>query len=422
MISGSLIFLTILFVVSISLSASVVFFLLSIGTHSGAAKLTLLLNLSFIMIALSKFPVYLVRIPYSCDVAGYIYWYFSTLGLLVLYDLVGAVNLRMLVHDQTSRTISRASEYNIQDSSTLRLFIIPLVSLIAPLCSGSFISSEKYCEIDRDSAKGIYSRIAYLVFTLLIQIAILRKLYLTCELLRRSLSHHTYHDLFWKLLTGPGAYPIILVLATLVADVVILITHLSHAHLSGSESDYCLEILQAVLGIFTGIIFFSFERRDIQVPPSTLPPHSTSHFTFSLLSSPLSSSTGLRVARQRDARLREDDGGKLRCGERAAPLLWLYVISPIRCSTRDRDRRAEEESRVAAVVNLIPSDRRTRALTVRSSVTVEERWQQQTEAEATEIDNHFSSTHPCPSENITDPSFHSLTPPLVSPLARSLVP
>jgi hypothetical protein len=261
--NGSLIFLVVLFAVSVSLSASVLLFLISIGIHSGAGKLTFFLNLSFLMVTVSKFPIYLVRVPFACAVAGYVYWYFSALGLLVLYDLVGAVNLRMLVKDQTSRTISRASEYNLQDSSALRLFIFPLISLIVPLCSGSFVRSEKYCEIDRDSRIGIYSRSAYLVFTLLIQIAILRKLYLTCGMLRSSLSENTYRDLFWKLLTGPGAYPIILVLGTIVADIVILVTYLSH--LSGSESDYCLEILQAVLGIFAVIIFYLFERRDIQV-------------------------------------------------------------------------------------------------------------------------------------------------------------
>lgn len=267
---AAMIFLLILYSMSLLLSSSVLLFLLSIGIQTRSGILTFFLNLSFLLITLTKFPVVLVKIPFVCAIAGYCYWYFSTFGLLVLYDLVGAVNLRMLATNDSTRTISRSSEYKLENINFIRLLIFPLLVLIIPLICGSFIRGDEYCEIDRESRKGIIARSAYLITTLIFQMAILRKLYHTCHFLKQTFSETSYQHLLWKLMTGPGAYPIYLLVSTIIADIFILITYLTSSHLKDSEthndqSDYSLEVLQATLGVIAAVIFYVFERNDIQV-------------------------------------------------------------------------------------------------------------------------------------------------------------
>jgi hypothetical protein len=262
------IFLLGVFSLSVCLSSSVLYFLLTIGIETQSGKLTFLLNLSFLVITVSKFPVILVSIPFACAVAGYLYWYFSALGLLVLYDIVGAVNLRMLANDQTARTISRASEYQFKATGLFRLFSLSSISLIVPLCTGSFVRNQAYCALDRDSKSGIFARLVFLLFSLLIQIAIVHKLYSTFHTLRMSLSESTYNYLFWQLLTGPGAYPIFLVIGTITADIVVAVNFLARSRIKDNQSDYGLELLQAVLGILAAAVFYAWERSGIEVSRS----------------------------------------------------------------------------------------------------------------------------------------------------------
>jgi hypothetical protein len=316
------IFLLSVFCLSIGLSSSVLFLLLTIGIETQSGKLTFLLNLSFLVLSVTKFPIVLVSVPFACAVAGYLYWYFSTLGLLVLYDLVGAVNLRMLAHDQTARTISRASEYKLKNKSLLRLFFISTLSLIAPICSGSFIRTETYCELDRDSESGVFARFIFLLFTLLMQIAIIRKLYLTVRALRKSLTEITYNYLFWQLITGPGAYPIFLILGAFVADIVVLINYLCHSCIEDKQSDYCLELLQAILGILASVVFYGMERSGIEVSQVEAPANSPS----------CSPALGLRDTLPGDESLREDDlrlrERELGCRKRAPSLFSVDLSFP----------------------------------------------------------------------------------------------
>jgi hypothetical protein len=264
--SPAIVFVFILFLSGIIGTILVVSSILRYGAKTMASKLTLYLNLSAAVWMITKIPYLLSTFKIGCPIGGAIHWYCQFNLLILTYYIADALHIRMLNENES---ISNRTNYLITWKTLISIFAIPILPVIYPISTHSFVSIYMWCGLSREDTTGVLSRTIFILTSSILQMAILIKFIRMCQRLR-TLPAQSYADMLKRLCRGPGAYAAVLLIFTLLEDVVIFgITTTSFSSSDSNKhsfwSEYTLLVLQGCYVISYGIVYFFFAWQDLWV-------------------------------------------------------------------------------------------------------------------------------------------------------------
>lgn len=266
--SPSSVILIILFLLSILCSVYVSCSVLSTGVRTPHASLVLYLNVACICRTVSKFPFVFGAIDHACVIMGPIYWYCAFLMQIVEYLMISSVNLKLIM---TTSTPTGPGSPQLDRTTKIFMFVLPAVTIVYPLLTKSYVTVHRWCDVSRGRDSGIISRTIFIAITFVLQVITIYKLIVVTLKLRKLPPSPEYDDAMQKLFRGPGTYPIVGMLLTLVTDAIVIWEHSTRDEDSDSESDssryyyeYALLLVTCAFGIVYFIVY-NLEKNNIKV-------------------------------------------------------------------------------------------------------------------------------------------------------------
>jgi hypothetical protein len=263
--------------ISFLLSFSVILLLTFVTpSATSSSKLILLLHLSISLGIIFKFP-YLLSDGILCQVSGFIINYVGCQIILITYSLFSVTNIFSIV---ANNEVTNSYEYKINPLIVILVLVVPLVTGFVPIFFTEYHQVGPWCQIDHAQDSSTYVIITIYVFLWILQLVIFSQFFYLIYLLWRLPSDLIYLTIS-RILAGPISFAVYTCVIFLSIDVVVLYSVLySHGPQGQYYIDYTYVILQYLLGFGYAIIYFTIERKNLQVFLSPSP--STSLLTSSV--------------------------------------------------------------------------------------------------------------------------------------------